>query len=195
MLNILLSIFWPFEMLLLRILCLVLYPIFLICYLELWCLISCVLYIIWRSVIWCGLGKGLFPFSRLPFCLSDCVLCFTETSQFRRSHLFIVSLSVCATMVIFRKWSPVSMCLSVLPTFFSMRFSVTGFMLRSLIHLYSNFVHGDSYGSIYNLPKDLAIPLLGIYPKDAQLYQDMCPTMFIALLFVIARTWKQPNCS
>ena len=42
---------------------------------------------------------------------------------------------------------------------------------------------------------DPAIPLLGIYSKDAQLYpKKMCSTMFIAALFVIARTWKQPKC-
>ena len=35
----------------------------------------------------------------------------------------------------------------------------------------------------------------GLYPKDAQLYhKDMCSTMVIAVLFVIARTWKQPKC-
>ena len=46
-----------------------------------------------------------------------------------------------------------------------------------------------------NLPQDPAIPLLGIYPKDSQLcHKDMCSTMFIAALFVIARTWKQPKC-
>ena len=33
---------------------------------------------------------------------------------------------------------------------------------------------------------------MGIYPKDAQSYhKDMCSSMFIAELFVIARTWKQ----
>ena len=37
--------------------------------------------------------------------------------------------------------------------------------------------------------KDPIIPLLGIYPKDAQsCHKDMCSTMFIAALFVIART-------
>ena len=42
-----------------------------------------------------------------------------------------------------------------------------------------------------NLPQDPAIPLLGIYPKDAQSYhKGMCSTMFIAVLFIIARTWK-----
>ena len=41
-----------------------------------------------------------------------------------------------------------------------------------------------------NLPQDPVIPRLGIYPKDVQLYhKDMCSTVF-----VIARTWKQPNC-
>ena len=46
-----------------------------------------------------------------------------------------------------------------------------------------------------NLPQDPATPLLSIYPKDAQsCHKDMCPTMFIAALFVITRTWKQPKC-
>ena len=40
-----------------------------------------------------------------------------------------------------------------------------------------------------------AIPLLGIYPRDAlSYYKSICSTMFIAALFVIARTWKQPRC-
>ena len=45
------------------------------------------------------------------------------------------------------------------------------------------------------LPEDPAIPLLGIYPKDAPTYKkDMCSTMFIAALFIIARSWKEPRC-
>ena len=72
--------------------------------------------------------------------------------SFRRSRLLIVSFSVCTTGVIFRKWSPVPMCSSVFPTFSSIRFSVVGFMLRSLIHLDLSFVHGDRYGSILILP-------------------------------------------
>ena len=40
-----------------------------------------------------------------------------------------------------------------------------------------------------------AIPLLGIYPKDAPMYdKDTCSTMFIAALFIIARSWKEPRC-
>ena len=39
------------------------------------------------------------------------------------------------------------------------------------------------------------MPLLGIYLKDALLcHKDMCSATFIAALFVIARSWKQPKC-
>ena len=42
---------------------------------------------------------------------------------------------------------------------------------------------------------DPVIPLLGIYPKDVPTYsKDTCSTMFIAALFIIARSWKQPRC-
>ena len=45
------------------------------------------------------------------------------------------------------------------------------------------------------LPEDPAIPLLGIYPKDTPTYKkDTCSTMFIAALFIIARSWKEPRC-
>jgi hypothetical protein len=45
------------------------------------------------------------------------------------------------------------------------------------------------------LLEDPAIPLLGIYPEDAPTYnKDTCSTMFIAALFIIARSWKQPRC-
>ena len=73
---------------------------------------------------------------------------FQKLLSFRRSHLLIVSLSVCDTGAIFKKWSPVPMCSSVLPNFSSMRFSVVGFMLKTLIHLELNFVHGDRRESI-----------------------------------------------
>ena len=46
-----------------------------------------------------------------------------------------------------------------------------------------------------DLPQDSEIPLLGIHPRDAlSYYKSICSTMFIAALFVIARTWKQPRC-
>ena len=42
------------------------------------------------------------------------------------------------------------------------------------------------------LPEDPAIPLLGIYLEDAPTCnKDTCSTMFIAALFIIARSWKE----
>jgi hypothetical protein len=43
--------------------------------------------------------------------------------------------------------------------------------------------------------EDSAISLLGMYPEDAPMYnKDTCSTMFIAALFIIARSWKQARC-
>ena len=44
------------------------------------------------------------------------------------------------------------------------------------------------------LPYDPAIPLLGIYAERTVIQKESCTTMFIAALFTIARTWKQPRC-
>ena len=44
------------------------------------------------------------------------------------------------------------------------------------------------------LPYDPAIPLLGIHTKETRTERDTCTPMFIAELFTIARTWKQPRC-
>ena len=42
---------------------------------------------------------------------------------------------------------------------------------------------------------DFSIPLLGIYPEDAPTgKKDTCSTMFIAALFIIARSWKESRC-
>ena len=44
------------------------------------------------------------------------------------------------------------------------------------------------------LPYDPAIPLLGIYPEKTIIQKQSCTTMFIAALFTIAGTRKQPKC-
>ena len=44
------------------------------------------------------------------------------------------------------------------------------------------------------LTYDLAIPLLGIYLEKTIIQKDTCTPVFIAALFTIARTWKQPKC-
>ena len=44
------------------------------------------------------------------------------------------------------------------------------------------------------LPYNPAIPLVGIYSKETIAKRDTCTPVFIAALFTIARTWKQPRC-
>ena len=44
------------------------------------------------------------------------------------------------------------------------------------------------------LPYDPAIPLMGIHTEETRIERDTCTPMFIAALFIIARTWKQPRC-
>jgi hypothetical protein len=45
------------------------------------------------------------------------------------------------------------------------------------------------------LPEEPAIPLLGIDPEDAPTCnKDTYSIMFIAALFMIARSWKEPRC-
>ena len=36
--------------------------------------------------------------------------------------------------------------------------------------------------------------LLGIYPDKTLIQKDACTHIFIAALFTIAKTWKQPKC-
>ena len=44
------------------------------------------------------------------------------------------------------------------------------------------------------LPYNPTIPLLGIHTKETRIERDTCTLLFIAALFTIARTWKQPRC-
>ena len=43
-------------------------------------------------------------------------------------------------------------------------------------------------------PYNPAILLLGICPEETKIEKDTCTPVFIAALFTIARTWKQPRC-
>jgi len=40
----------------------------------------------------------------------------------------------------------------------------------------------------------LPSPLLGIYPEKNIIQKDTCTPIFIATLFTIVRSWKQPEC-
>ena len=45
------------------------------------------------------------------------------------------------------------------------------------------------------LPYGPAIPLLDLHTEESRIERDTCTPMFIAALFTIARTWKQPKCT
>ena len=46
------------------------------------------------------------------------------------------------------------------------------------------------------LPYDLAIGLIGIYPRDTGvlIHRSTCTPMFIAALSTTAKLWKEPKC-
>ena len=60
--------------------------------------------------------------------------------------------------------------------------------IASLYNHSGNQSGGSSKKLDIVLPEDPAIPLLGIYPEDAPTGKDTCSTMFIAALFIIARS-------
>jgi len=45
------------------------------------------------------------------------------------------------------------------------------------------------------LPYNLAVLLLGMCLEKNMVCKDTCTPVFIAALFTIAKTWKQPKCS
>ena len=45
------------------------------------------------------------------------------------------------------------------------------------------------------LPYDPAIPLLDIHTEETRIERDTWTPVFIAALFIIARTWKRPRCA
>ena len=61
--------------------------------------------------------------------------------------------------------------------------------LQAILQSYS---HQDNMA--IELPYNSAIPLLGICPKETRIERDTHIPKFIAALFIISRTWKQPRC-
>ena len=45
-----------------------------------------------------------------------------------------------------------------------------------------------------DLPHDPVIPIFDTYLEKTIIQKDTCTPMFIAALFTIAKTWKQPKC-
>ena len=44
------------------------------------------------------------------------------------------------------------------------------------------------------LPYEPGLPLLGIHIEETRSERNTCRPLFMAALFIIARTWKQPRC-
>ena len=44
------------------------------------------------------------------------------------------------------------------------------------------------------LPYEPVVPLLGIHTKETRIERDIYTPVFIAVLFIIARTWKHLRC-
>jgi len=95
------------------------------------------------------LVKIFFPVCRLPICLIDSLLCLTEAFQLHEVPFFNSLSWTWIIGVLFKKCLLVAMSSRVFPVFSSTRFSVSVFILGSLIHLDMNFVQGDKYGSIF----------------------------------------------
>ena len=65
------------------------------------------------------------------------------------------------------------------------------------VNWYSHY--GGQYGgSLKKLKTELSydpsIPLLGVYPEKNTIWKDTYILTFVAALFTIVRTWKQPKC-
>jgi len=48
--------------------------------------------------------------------------------------------------------------------------------------------------TVWRFLKKLEIELLGIHTKETRIERDTCIPIFLASLFIIARTWKQSRC-
>lgn len=91
----------------------------------------------YESSTGCGVSKNLFPLCRLPLCQTEVFFAIQKLLSFMRSYLLIVDLSAYAIGVLFSKSFPVPTTSKLFPTFFSIKFSMSGFMLDS------SLVQGD----------------------------------------------------
>lgn len=89
---------------------------------------------------------NIFQFYRLPPFQNDCALCLIEAFWFHEVHLLIALLVFCSESLL---WCQCVQGYS--PTFSSIWWSISGFMLKSLIHFDLSFVKYERYVSIFIL--------------------------------------------
>ena len=54
--------------------------------------------------------------------------------------------------------------------------------------------HKHTHTHTHTHTHDPAIPLLGIHAEKNMVRKETCTPMFLAVLFTMAKTWKQPEC-
>ena len=79
----------------------------------------------------------------------------------------------------------------------SLNFPPAILMLRSERNWLRNHIVQPLWRTVQRFLKKLQTELpydLGIHTEETRIERDTCTPMFIAALFIIARTWKQPRC-
>ena len=61
-------------------------------------------------------------------------------------------------------------------------------MTEAFVTILSDFLTSTNDETFYS-----GIPLLGRYPEKTVIQKNKCVPVFIAALFTIARTWKEPK--
>ena len=64
------------------------------------------------------------------------------------------------------------------------RYHLSKFHIYTLVYCIGVFLSGLLH----------SLSLLGIHAEEIRIERDTCTPVFIAALFIIARTWKQPRC-
>ena len=150
MLNISLGASQPFEFPQLKILCSDLYPIFKVWLFDV--LESNYLRYIYIYVISSRSDVGLVQIFCQSVCchfvlLTNCPLSYRNFAIFEVTFVYCWSYSI-KHLCSVREFSPGPICLRLFPTFFSINFSVSVFLWRSLIHFVLSFEQGDKNGLI-----------------------------------------------
>jgi hypothetical protein len=100
-------------------------------------------------------SEDFSPVYKLLICTIDCVFALQKLFYFVSFFKSILDLRAWTIGILFKKLytppSPRPISLRLFFTFSSIRFSVSGFMLKSLIYLDLSFVQGNKYGSIFFL--------------------------------------------
>jgi hypothetical protein len=89
--------------------------------------------------------KIIFYFVSYCFVLLMVFFALEKLFTFMRFHLLIAGLSAFTIRVLFKKLFPVTNHSMLFPNLFSIRISISEFMMKTLIHLDLSFIQGYKY--------------------------------------------------